>query len=382
MNYLSQIPGENLKGKRVLVRLDLNVPVSETGIIADTDTDRIRKSLPTLRYLQESGARSIIISHLGREPRETLAPVAAIMNEMLPMKFIPALTGDHVRDAVDALGDGDIIMLENVRRDNREEANDESFARELASYADWYVNDAFAVSHRTHASIVAVARLLPAYAGFQMEQEVHHLSHALAPESPSILVLGGAKFETKLPVIEKFLGIVDHVIIGGALANNCYRARGYEIGKSLVDLHAELAMIMEHPHLVIPEFVMVENEQGTATKRADQVHADEKIVDIAPESFDAMRDLFGSARFIIWNGPMGNYENGFMAGSESVAHMIASSGAHSIVGGGDSVAVVEQLGLADRFSFVSTGGGAMLDYLAQGTLPGILALEHGDKRIA
>ena len=375
MKYLSHIPEDELRGKRVLVRLDLNVPIGEGGTIADTDMDRIVKSLPTLEYLNRAGAKTVAISHLGRDPRETLAPVAAKLAERIALTFVPSIADERARDAVDAMVDGDIVLLENVRSDARDEMNDESFARLLAGYADVYVNDAFAVSHRTHASVVAVAGLLPAYAGFQMEQEIAHLSRAFAPASPSMLILGGAKFETKLPVIHKFIDRVDQVVIGGALVNAIYRARGYEIGKSLVDADADVSGIVNHPHIVIPEYVIVENGQGSATKRASEVGADEKIVDVAPESFDAMRDLFRDAQFILWNGPMGNYENGFMAGSESVARLIASSAAQSVVGGGDSVAVVEQLGLAPQFTFVSTGGGAMLDYLAQGTLPGITALE-------
>lgn len=365
-----------------MVRLDLNVPVNDAGHIVDTDADRIKKSLATLEFLKNAGAKTIAISHIGRDPGETLRPVAEKLNEFMSIGFVPALFSDEAKEVIAHLGNGHAVLLENLRSDAREEANDESFARELAAYADIYVNDAFAVSHRNHASIVGLPKLLPSCAGFQLEQELNHLSQAFVPESPSVLVLGGAKFETKLPVIQKFIPIVDHIIIGGALANNFYQARGYEIGKSLIDHDYDITSLVNHPNILLPNLVVVEDEQGTREKSPDTLSAGEKIVDIAPGAFDNMVGVFEHAQFILWNGPMGNYENGFMAGSEAVAKKMAQSGAITIVGGGDSVAVVEQLGLAEKFSFVSTGGGAMLEYLAQGTLPGIAALESGDKCVA
>lgn len=356
MKFLSQVPSEDLVGKKVLLRLDLNVPSLD-------DSDRITKSIPTIEFLKNAGAKVIIISHIGRDPKETLAPVAQVMNIPLVKDFDTSI-----------LETNQVIMLENLRQNPGEESNDESFAQNLASYADIYVNDAFAVSHRAHASLVGVPKYLPSYAGLQMEQEMNHLSQALRPESPSILVLGGAKFETKLPVIEKFLPIVDHILIGGALVNNFYKEMGYEVGSSLIDENADIKILVGNPKILIPETVVVENEKGQIEKLASEVVVGDKIVDVAVSGLEKFQHEFRAAKFVLWNGPMGNYENGFTAGSKKIVDLIMTSSATSIVGGGDSVALIEELGLADKFTFLSTGGGAMLEYLAQGTLPGIEAL--------
>lgn len=382
MNYLSNQKPEDFAGKKVLLRLDLNVPLGDTGHVADSDTDRIKKSIPTIKWLQDAGAKVIIISHIGRDAHETLRPVVQKMEESMTIGFSPHLFSDETKDMIDGMANASVMVLENLRSDPREESNDESFSKELASLADIYVNDAFAVSHRAHASVVGIPKILPAYCGIQMQAEIENLAQSFQPAHPSILILGGAKFETKLPVIEKFLHIVDHVVIGGALANNFYKEMGYNVGKSLIDADANIKSLIGNPAIIIPNQVIVENERGREEKSASTVESSDKIVDIAPSAIGTHRDLFSSAQFILWNGPMGNYENGFTHGSESIAKMISTSSAHSIVGGGDSVALVEQLGLADKFSFISTGGGAMLEYLAQGTLPGIQALEHSPNEVA
>lgn len=376
MNYLSHQNPADFHGKRVIVRLDLNVPLNDAGHVDASDADRIVKSIPTLEWLKHAGAKTIIISHIGRDPKESLRPVARFLDQRMTVGFDPELSGDRLNDIVDHLGNGHAVMIENLRQNPGEESNDPAFAESIARCADYYVNDAFAVSHRAHASIVGIPNILPHFAGLQMEQEIEHLSKAFQPKSPSMLVLGGAKFETKLPVIEKFLGIVDHVLIGGALANNFYKFLGYEIGGSLVDDSADVSHLIGNDKIIIPEYVVVETDGGNrAEKKAADVVRGEKIVDIAPRSFDRYAELFSAARFVIWNGPMGNYENGFVEGSRRLVEHIASSGADSVVGGGDSVAMVRQLGLESKFGFLSTGGGAMLEYLSRGTLPGIEGLK-------
>ncbi len=356
MKFLSQVQPEELKGKKVLLRLDLNESSLEKP-------DRIIKSMPTINFLKEAGAQVIIISHIGRDPHETLVQIAEYMDISMTKEFDAEL-----------LEANQVIMLENLRQNPGEESNDEAFAQKLASYADIYVNDAFAVSHRAHASLVGVPKLLPSYAGLQMEQEMNHLSQAFHPTSPSILVLGGAKFETKLPVIQKFLPIVDHILIGGALVNNFYKEMGYETGASLIDQTANITHLIGNPKILIPEIVIVENEKGQEEKLASAVALGDKIVDVGVSALEKYSDEFRAAKFVLWNGPLGNYENGFTAGSKKIVDLIVTSGAVSIVGGGDSVTLIEGLGLADKFTFLSTGGGAMLEYLANGTLPGIEAL--------
>jgi phosphoglycerate kinase len=357
MKFLSHLQPEELAGKKVLLRLDLNVPSLE-------DTDRITKSLPTIEFLKNAGAKVIIISHIGRDPQETLQPIAKFMQIPFVKEFQPEI-----------LDTNQMVMLENLRQNPGEESKDELFAKKLASCADIYVNDAFAVSHRAHASIVGIPKFLPSYVGLQFEQEISHLSQAFHPSHPSILVLGGAKFETKLPVIQKFLPIVDHILIGGALVNNFYKEMGYDVSSSLIDESASISHLIGNPKIIIPETVTVESDKGQQEKNVRDVVPGEKIVDISERGLESYKDIFAGAQFTIWNGPLGNYENGFVGGTKKMVELIASSQGTSIVGGGDSVALIEQLKLEGRFTFLSTGGGAMLEYLANETLPGIDALE-------
>lgn len=347
MNYLSKTPASLFKDKKVLVRLDVNVPLTDSGEILATDTDRIVKSQATLDYLRDAGASVIILSHIGRDPKESLAPVAKYMN--IPLVHLD----DH-----ESWKDIPLVMLENLRQSSGEESNDVYFAERLASLGDCYINDAFAVSHRNHASIVGIPKLLPSFAGFQLEQEIQQLQLAFQGEHPIVLIMGGAKFETKLPVIEHLLPHVDWVCIGGALANTFLYARGIDVGVSLIDKEAHLDTILDSPKILVPD---------------DFERQETRIVDIIVPV--AWQHVLKDARTIIWNGPMGNYENGFTKGTEQLVALLAETNAHTIIGGGDSIALIHQLGLSDRFSFLSTGGGAMLDYLAQGTLPGIQALE-------
>ncbi len=360
MKLLSQLEPEAIRGEKVLVRFDLNVPISGDGTVHDEDADRIRKSMPTLEFLKNAGAQVIIISHIGRDPKDTLKPVAEYMG--IPL--------------VKEVGNEQVVMLENLRQHSEEEANNEEFAKQLASLADIFVNDAFAVSHRAHASLVSIPKFLPSYAGFQMEEEIMHLSQAFNPESPSILIFGGAKFETKLPVIEKFLPIMDRIIIGGALANNFYKEQGYEIGLSLVDKDANIQNVLHNPKILVSEKVVVENERGREEKMISEVAPSDKIADSAPDGLAMFEDEFRAAKFVLWNGPMGNYENGFVDGTKKIVELISTREGVSIVGGGDSVALIEELKMENKFTFLSTGGGAMLEYLANGTLPGIEALEN------
>ncbi|MEI8224272.1 MAG: phosphoglycerate kinase [bacterium] len=368
MKKLQSLLQADLQGKRVLVRFDLNVPIGDDGVVHDEDADRIRKSLPTLEYLKNAGAKVIIIAHIGRDPKETLKPVANYMNiPLFPLKDF----------SVAELDNNQVVILENLRSTPEEESNDPAFSALLAAYAELYVNDAFSVSHRAHASVVGVAQLLPAYAGLQLEQEIENLDRALHPEHPALLIMGGAKFETKLPVIQKLLPLVDVVFIGGALVNNFYKEKGYEVGKSLLDPEAHLGDLVNNSKIIISDQVVVqndgENDIGGPAKFAQQISPADRIVDVViPE---LLIQKINESKTIIWNGPMGNYENGFSTGTESLTRIIAASGTYSIIGGGDSVALIEKLGLEKSFGFLSTGGGAMLEYLVQGTLPGIEALK-------
>ncbi|MEK7088024.1 MAG: phosphoglycerate kinase, partial [Patescibacteria group bacterium] len=312
-----------------------------------------------------------------RDPKETLHPVFEHLKKSLPIEFVKTFK-DAERE-MEELTNGEFLLLENLRSFPGETMNDAAFATDLASLADLFVNEAFAVSHREHASIVGVPALLPSFVGFVFAEEVDNLSKAFSPAHPALLVLGGAKFETKLPLIERFLDVVDNIYIGGALANDIYRARGYDIGASLVSDCAISQRILEHPKVYVPSDVVVKTSAGRTEKGADNVERAEKIVDAGSDAIADLRALIEKAAFVLWNGPLGEYEAGFDAGTVALAQMLAECDAETIVGGGDSLAVISRLGLLPRFSFVSTGGGAMLEFLAHKTLPGIEVLE---KRLA
>lgn len=381
MRSVRAIP--KLKNIPVLVRGALNVPIENGGVMNDY---RLRRAVPTLQFLARGGARIVLISHIGEKGTETLAPVCEALKKLLPaVSFFPETTGERVRDAVRKLAPGSILVLENLRRDKREKENDLSFAKELATLADVFVQDSFDTCHRRHASIVGVPQLLPSYAGLLLEEEVAALQKALTPARPSLAVIGGAKFSTKEAVLTTLLAHYDRVFVGGALADDFLKASGQEVGKSLVsDADLEhVRHLLENPKLLLPvdSVVIPVSAQGSLNAREKEhvrgegeVHSDEVILDHGPATRALLAELAQNAKGILWNGPLGNYENGFIDSTDALAHAIAESGAHSVVGGGDTIASIESLGLLPRFSFVSTGGGAMLDFLATGSLPGIDAL--------
>ncbi|MFH1178406.1 MAG: phosphoglycerate kinase, partial [bacterium] len=310
----------------------------------------------------ERGAKVILIGHIGEKGTETLAPVAEALGKLIQgVSFFPETIGPRARNAIRDLSPGNILVLENLRRNTGEQANDRLFAKELASLADIFVQDSFDSCHRTHASIVGVPKILPSYAGFLLEEEVRELSKALSPKHPALAVIGGMKFITKEAVLAKLFMIYDRVFVGGALANDFLKASGKEVGKSLVS-NIDTDVIknaLSNPRIVLP---------------FDSVVVNEMIVDHGLGTTAILADLVKKAKTIVWNGPLGNYENGFTQATDAFTRAVADSSAYSVVGGGDTVAAIENLGLLPHFSFVSTGGGAMLEFLAHGTLPGIDAL--------
>jgi phosphoglycerate kinase len=367
----------------VLVRTSLNVPLQNGKVV---DTYRLRRALPTIRFLTERGARVVLISHIGEMGTETLAPVADALAKLIPhVSFFPETIGPRARDAVRTLPPGHILVLENLRRHRGEQMNDAAFAHELASLADVFVEDSFDTCHRSHASIIGVPKILPSYAGLTLEDEVRELSKARSPKKPSLAVIGGAKFSTKEAVLDALLTTYDHVFVGGALADDFLQAQGHEIGKSLVGTNDETAIrkILDNPKLILPVDSLVisakfagtpEARKSARVVRVDQLQPDDIILDHGPDTIALLTKLTTTAKMILWNGPLGNYENGFTDATTAFARAIAASGAYSIVGGGDTVASIESLRLLSAFSFVSTGGGAMLDFLVTGSLPGIDAL--------
>ncbi len=377
--------------RRVLVRVDFNVPMEEGRI---TDDTRIRASLPTIEYLRERGARVILMSHLGRpkgkvDPALRLDPVAARLGELLgtPVRKADDCVGEQVKEAAMALSDGEVLLLENLRFHPEEEANAEEFARELASLGEVYVNDAFGAAHRAHASTEGVARFLPAVAGLLLAREIEVLGGALeAPKRPFLAILGGAKVSDKIGVIQNLLTKVDTLAIGGGMSYTFLRAKGYEIGNSLLDAErVGLAKeLMEEARrrsveLILPEDVVVAEafrpDARYKTVPADQIPAGWEGVDIGERTRQRIAEAVRKAATIIWNGPMGVFEmEPFSHGTRAVAEALAASSAVTIIGGGDSAAAVAQFGLADKMYHISTGGGASLEFLEGRKLPGVEAL--------
>lgn len=364
---------ENLRGKKVLLRLDLNVPTID-GVLRDDF--RIKKSLATLNFLRDNGAKTIIISHIENPETKSLKTVYEYLSKFFNVVFFKDYFSEETRGAIERMSEGDFILLENLRIYEGEEKNYEHFAKQLSSLGEIYINDAFSVSHRNHASIVGIPKFLPSFAGILFEEEVANLSGAFNPEHPFLFILGGAKFETKMPLIEKFLKLADFVFVGGALANNFLKEKGCETGLSVLSPKKfNLEKMLASEKLLLPTDIVVKNNQGISIKRPAQVLKEDKILDDGPETISMLEKKLSSAKFVLWNGPLGDYEKGFKEGTVELARAIARCRAKSIIGGGDTLAVISKMNLEDKFSFISTGGGAMLDFLANETLPGIEALE-------
>lgn len=361
---------KRLKGKRVLLRASLNAPVANLKV---TETFRLEKTLPTINFLKKAGARVIIIGHIGRGKEESLKPVHEALNKFVEVKWGGKISETKV--AIDALQNGEVVMLENLRQDEREVNGDDILAKELAGLADIYVNDAFSDSHREHASITGVPKYLPSYFGINFWQEYQSLKKAMRPESPSLFILGGAKFDTKMPLVVRYTTIYDKIFIGGALANDFFKAKGYEVGNSLVgDIDLKNNDILKNQKIEIPLDVVVDGASGVREVGPRAVREDEIIMDAGPTALKALEEMVQGAKTILWNGPLGNFEKGFSLGTEMLARTISKSDAYSVVGGGDTVAAIRSLGLDNRFSFMSTAGGAMLVFLETGTLPAIEAV--------
>ena len=349
------------------MRVDFNVPIKNGKVLDDF---RIKMALPTINFLLKKGAKIILITHLGKDGTASLEPVIK--------RFF----------AISKIAKNKIIFFDNIRKFPGEISNSLTFAKKLAKMVDptlsgragIYVNDAFSVSHRAHASIVSIPKYLPSFAGFQLEAEVKNLSHAFQkPKHPFLFILGGAKFSTKMPLIKKYLKLADEVFIGGALANDFLKAKGYEVGKSLVDeANYGISAILKNRKLILPEDVVVKSGNKLINKKINEVKKNEIILDIGEETIKKVETLVKKSKLILWNGPLGKYEEGGAKATEKILRFVANGKAESIIGGGDLVFVLSSLEPKSYKlkpnMFVSTGGGATLDFLANGTLPGIKAL--------
>ncbi len=393
MASIKTIDDLDARGKRVLVRVDFNVPVSDGAV---TDDTRIRAALPTIEKLRADGARVILMSHLGRpagtgfEEKFTLRPAATRLSELLgaPVSFASDTVGDDAKAKAAALRDGDVLLLENLRFDAREKKNDPAFCEELAALGDAYVNDAFGTAHRAHASTAGVAALLPAYAGYLMQREVSTLTGMLdSPNRPFVAILGGSKVSDKIKVIDALIDKCETLVIGGGMCFTFLLAQGKKVGTSLkedewVDRAAEMMRKAEAAgcKLLLPVDVVVADrfapDARAETVSADAIPDDMMGLDIGPETSKLYADAIAGAKTVFWNGPMGVFEmDAFAAGTKAVAIACAeASDADTIIGGGDSVAAVNKFGLADKMTFISTGGGASMELVQGEALPGVEAL--------
>ncbi|MES2006618.1 MAG: phosphoglycerate kinase [Patescibacteria group bacterium] len=347
-------------GKRVLVRCDFDVPLKNLPagrqMVEVADASRLKAAIPTITFLREHGAKEIIlIGHVGRPDGKVVeelrvAPIEKKLGELTNMSGI--------------------VVKENLRFDPREEANDPTLAQELANLADIFVNESFATAHRAHASTVGVAKLLPSYAGLRFAEEVERLSQALTPPQGSVALIGGAKFETKQPLIEKLLNIYSTVMVGGALGNDMLKARGFPFGSSLISSTPVPTSIAGNERLLSPlDAAFMGGEMDGRTAPVTDTRADEKIVDLGPQTAMEWAKIIQEAPFVLWNGPMGVYEDGYTHGTDMLAGALASSSTTAIIGGGDTAAAVSKFTFDPKKIFISSGGGAMLDFLANGTLP-------------
>ncbi len=375
---------QKLHDVKVLVSAPLNEPV-ENGVVSGDF--RLQRTIPTIKFLSDAGAIVIVCGHVGREQTETLEPIYKELKKYFSnISFSSESVGMVAQDNVNHLKSGDILVLENLRKYNGEVENNKVFVSELSKLADIFVQDAFDTSHRKHASIIGIPEMLPSYAGILFANEVRELSKALTPKHKAVAIIGGAKFSTKEPVLEKLLSIYDNVVVGGALANDFLAAKGYSLGMSLmsdVDLES-VKTILDKENIIIPiDAVVAEVQEDISLARnssLDSISNTEAILDAGPKTRLQTNTIIKDAKTILWNGPLGHYENGFTEGTKSLAETIAGSTAYSIVGGGDTITAIEELGISEHFSFISTGGGAMLDFLTHGTLPGIDAIIKSEQK--
>ena len=375
MKTIDQLGKNELNGKKVLLRVDFDVPIVNGKIAEDF---RVKSQKETIDHLINNGAKVLLIAHLGHDdPSATFNPIVDQIGEILGQKIVLIPLKDFLSTNYKPQTTN-LCLLDNIRQDPREEKNDKGFAEELAKGFDFYVNDAFAVCHRNHASVSAITEYLPSYAGFLIKKETENLSEALkAPVAGKIVILGGAKISTKLPVIKNFLDKAERILIGGAIANSFFKARGIQIGASVVD---DAAVDISDPKIVLPESVVISEDRTgkaeTTSRPVGNIAPNEMILDICPEFAEKFAKIIQDSKMTIWNGPMGLAEvEKFAQGTKIIAQAVASA-PNSIVGGGDTIAAADKLGLLDKFSFVSTGGGAMLEFLAGEKLPGLEALGY------
>ena len=380
---------KSLKGKKVLLRVDFNVPLTSDGKVGSSEDYRIVKTVPTIEYLSKKGAKIIIMAHLGRPDGKVvdkfrLDPVAKRLSQLLKKKVVKSnqILGSETEKKIEGMKNGDVLILENIRFDAREEKADKVFAKDLAMLGEIYINDAFAVDHRDQASVSTIQNYLPSYAGLLLEQEINHLTRAMKnPKRPLVVIIGGAKMETKIKVIKNFVKVAKKILLGGALANTVLHVMGVSVGKSPLDtaMFGEVKKLkLTDNQIVVPIDGVMAKSYKSQTGRIDalaDIRKDELILDVGPDTIKLYEKVLKSAKMIVWNGPMGLIETPFFAqGTTSLIKVLAKSRAETIIGGGETVEMIRKMKLDKKFDFISTGGGAMLEFLEGKKLPGLKKL--------
>jgi phosphoglycerate kinase len=373
IKYLKELNKEDLNNKKILLRADFNVALKDETI---AESFRIKAVKETIDYLVENGAKVMLVSHISEI--ESFEPIVEEIGFYLS-QTLTLVPHSELKNVDRCFGTGPVLLLDNIRQDKREFTNDDDFAREIAEGFDIYVNDAFAVSHREQASVCAITKYLPSYAGLLMKRELDNLSEVVtAPKTGKTLILGGAKISTKLPVIKNFIGKADNILIGGAIANNFFHALGIEIGSSVFEPDSKISV--EHDQLSLPVDMIISDDKSgrgkVETKQVESIESNQMILDIGPRTIENFLETIDKSSMVIWNGPMGLFETKeFSKGTEEIAKAVARR-PKTIIGGGDTIAAVGTLGLLEKYSFVSTGGGAMLEFLAGRKLPALASLGY------
>ncbi len=363
-----------LKGKKILLRLSLNVPIDGGKVINDF---KLKKILYTIEFLRNEGAKILILGYAGRKETDTLKPVGDYFKQFFSFKFINDVLAKENSEIISEMKDGEVVLFGSTKKYKEETQNCDNFSRKIASLGDIYVNEAFPDSHRKYSTIVGLPKLMQSYFGPIFIKEVEELQCVKNAEFPSMFILGGNKLKTKLPFAKKFVEIADFVFVGGSLANDFFKLKGYEIGKSLI-LNQELGLkeLLDNKKIILPIDLIVSNEEGVFEREVDGVLKDDIILDAGPKTVQLLNKKIKQSKFILWNGPIGDYKKGFVDGTYGLIQAITESDAESIAGGGDTVFCIDKLGLKDKFDFLSTGGGAMLELVANGTLVGIEAIKN------
>lgn len=371
MKIITEQSGK-LKNKKVLLRLDLNVPIVDGKVV---DNFKVEKILTTIGFLKKEGAKIIILSHIGRDGSESLLPVCEYLRNFFAVVFVKNILSQDTQQIISEMQAGDIVMLENLRQFKEEKENDLDFTKKLASFGDLYVNEAFAASHRRHSSIVGLPKLLKSFLGPVFINEIEELKRVFQTSSPRLFILGGNKLKTKIPFIREFLKIADVVFVGGALANDIFKAKGFDMSGSLVSGEDfDFKDLLENKKVVFPLDVLVKKQDEVIVRKPNEVSGDESIMDAGPQTILQLQELIKTSKFVLWNGPLGYYTQGFSDATFELIRAIAESKAESIAGGGDTEHCISKLGLEEKFDFISTGGGAMLEFVAHKTLAGIEVL--------